>query len=84
MQQSTTTGEHYLKPVICKLSLHVKDIKLPCRMKKRGRPKGSTLTAIGLPKKKKEDSHRPKKFYMKTALEKDRGSMFSILTEQHW
>jgi len=35
------------------LDAEMSDIRLPGRIPKRGRPKGSDLTVIGLPKKKK-------------------------------
>ena len=54
-------------------SLDLKSIKLPPKIRKRGRPKGAGLTVIWLPKKKKcTDSDRPVKFLKKSIEERER------------
>ena len=48
------------------------NLKLPPKQKKRGRPKGSELTVIGLPKKKHRDDG-PVALIKKHPKEKKRG-----------
>lgn len=49
-------------------------VKMPPKMRKRGRPKGAGQTVIGLPKKKgKSVTTRPKPFVLKSEWEKTRG-----------
>lgn len=58
-------------------SIYVTDIlhlQLPPKMKRRGRPKGSELTTIGLPKKKKRSDGKPVAFIKKHPKEKERGN----------
>ena len=51
-------------------------VKMPPKMRKRGRPKGAGLTVIGLPKKKgKTVSTRPTAFVLKSEWEKTRGKV---------
>ena len=47
-------------------------IKLPPRMRKRGRPKGAALTVIGLPKKKGK-MFKPQEFRRRSPREKEKG-----------
>jgi len=49
----------------------ISNLKLPPKSKIRGRPKGSELTAIGLPKKRKEGG--PTAFIRKHPKEKEQG-----------
>jgi hypothetical protein len=49
--------------------LKTKDIITPPRIKSRGRPKGSEMTTIGLPKKRKTDK-KPTLFIHKSPNEK--------------
>ena len=37
----------------------ITNIKLPPKVPKRGRPKGSEVTVVGLPKKKKRRNNKP-------------------------
>lgn len=48
----------------------VSNIKLPPKVKKRGRPKGSELTVIGLPKKRKTQG-KPVAFIKKHSKQKE-------------
>ena len=48
----------------------VEEVKLPPKMKVRGRPKGVDMTAIGLPKRRKLNSKKPTLFIHKSATEK--------------
>ncbi|CAB3983003.1 zinc finger SWIM domain-containing 3-like [Paramuricea clavata] len=48
----------------------VKEVKLPPKMKVRGRPKGADMTAIGLPKRRKLNSKRPTLFINKSPTDK--------------
>ena len=50
----------------------ISNLKLPPKSKKRGRPKGSELTAIGLPKKKRKEGG-PTAFIRKHPKEKEQG-----------
>ena len=47
-------------------------IKLPCKMRKRGRPKGADKTVIGLPRKK-SIGNKPVSFLYKGAKQKELG-----------
>ena len=58
--------------------LDISNLKLPPKQKKHGRPKGSELTVIGLPKKKRKDAG-PVAFIRKHPKEKER-SKFCIHT----
>ena len=49
----------------------LKTLKMPPIMRKRGRPKGAELTAIGVPKRRKRDG--PQKFLMQLPIERERG-----------
>ena len=56
--------------IIC---LGLENVKLPPKIKKRGRPKGAEKAVIGLPrKKKKTDKSIP--FLKKQPIDKERGS----------
>ena len=48
------------------------DIKIPKKIKKRGRPKGIDTTVIGLSKHRKSD--KPVPFCKKTPKEKEKGN----------
>ena len=51
----------------------LKSIKLPPKIRKRGRPKGAGLTVIGLPQKKRcIDSDHPVKFLKKSIEEREK------------
>lgn len=50
-------------------------IKLPKKMRKRGRPKGAGLTVVGLPKKKVCAGTTPKPFLNRSEWEKAKGIM---------
>jgi len=52
--------------------LEFKDVAMPARIKKRGRPKGAEKTVIGLPKMKKR-SENPLPFLKKLPVDKERG-----------
>ena len=56
-------------------------MKLPPKQKKWGRPKGSELTVIGLPKKKRKDDG-PVAFIRKPPKEKEK-SMFCACKRIH-
>jgi len=57
--------------------LDLENVKLPPKMKKRGRPKGAQKTIIGLPRRKKKkscpESDKPTAFLRKNPIEKERG-----------
>ncbi|CAG2193987.1 unnamed protein product [Mytilus edulis] len=46
------------------------DLKMPSKLKRKGRPKGSQQTVIGLPKKRGKNKHVP--FFKRTVDEKER------------
>jgi len=77
---SASLHDHDINDPSAKLDGHVindspdlKSIKLPPKIRKRGRPKGAGLTVIGLPKKKKcTDSDRPVNFLKKSIEERER------------
>ena len=65
----------------CKLYLHrndildaLREVKMPPKMKKKGRPRGTETTVIGLPqaKKRRVVISKPKTFSKSSLLEKDR------------
>ena len=65
----------------CKLYLHrngildaLREVKMPPKMKKKGRPRGTETTVIGLPqaKKRRVVISKPKPFSKSSLLEKDR------------
>ena len=65
----------------CKLYLHrngtldaLREVKMPPKMKKKGRPRGTETTVIGLPQAKKWRVviSKPKPFSKSSLLEKDR------------
>ena len=49
------------------------NLKLPPKMKRKGRPKGSGLTAIGFAKKKERSDGKPIVFIKRHLKEKERG-----------
>ena len=52
-----------ISKVLCKLRVCTDaEIKLPTLLKKRGRPKGSDLTTIGLPRNKKRAEEGPQPY----------------------
>ena len=53
-------------------STELQSIRLPSKMRKRGRPKGADKTVIGLPRKKSRGS-RPVSFLYKGAKQKELG-----------
>ena len=50
----------------------LENVKLPPKMKKRGRPKGAETTVIGLPRKKKK-TDKPTPFLKKLPNDKEKG-----------
>ena len=50
----------------------ISEVRLPSRIPKRGRPKGSDLTVIGLPKKKKS-TEGPVAFLRQHPKDQERG-----------
>ena len=52
--------------------LGLENVKLPPKIKKRGRPKGAEKTVIGLPRKKKK-TDKPIPFLKKQPIDKERG-----------
>ena len=60
--------------------IDLENVKLPPKMKKRGRPKGAETTVIGLPrrKKKKATTEKPTAFLKKQPVEKERGTYVYI------
>ena len=50
----------------------LKNVKLPPKIKKHGRPKGAEKTVIGLPKKKKQNRNQPVPFLKKHPTDKER------------
>ena len=50
----------------------LQEIKLPAKVRKRGRPKGAERTVIGLPRKKKR-GNKPVPFLKKCPVDKERG-----------
>lgn len=58
----------------CIHNLDFKSIAMPPIIRKRGRPKGSDKTIIGLPKKKKKSlENKPLPFLKKTPKEREEG-----------
>lgn len=55
-------------------------IHLPAKMRKRGRPKGSEKTAIGLPKKRKKKPNKPIAFIKKHPNDKDKSECITLTT----
>jgi len=53
-------------------------IKLPPKIRKRGRPKGAELTAIGLSQKKSKKESKPIPFSKMSPHAKDRGRLYVI------
>ena len=53
--------------------IDVSNLQLPPKMKRKGRPKGSGLTVIGLPKKKGRSDGKPIAFIKRHPKEKERG-----------
>ena len=51
----------------------LENVKLPPKMKKRGRPKGAKTTVIGLPRKKKKTG-KPTPFLKKLPNDKEKGT----------
>lgn len=49
-------------------------MKLPPKMKKKGRPRGAEKTVIGLPRKKKK-TEKPITFLKKQPVDKERGML---------
>ena len=64
--------------------LDISSLKLPPNQKKRGHPKGSELTVIGLPKKPKDDG--PVAFIRKHPKEMERSKfcIHTVLKLPHW
>ena len=56
-------------------------IKLPPKVKMRGRPKGAGLTVIGLPRKKKNGNKHPVKFLMKPSDVKEKQILSWMLSD---
>ena len=54
------------------------DIQVPPAVKKHGRPKGSDLTVVGLPKKKQKGLKGPCPFIRLHTCEKERGMSATI------
>ena len=52
-------------------------VKMPPKMRKRGRPKGTGLTVIGLPNKKGQTTSGPTAFLLKLEWEKIRGKHYT-------
>ena len=50
----------------------LRDIKLPPKIRKRGRPKGAEKTTIGLPRKKKKEN-KPVPFLKKYPTDREKG-----------
>ena len=61
------------------LCLGLENVKLPPKMKKRGRPKGAEKTIIGLPCKKKK-TDKPTPFLKKQPIDKERGMSYMYCT----
>ena len=61
------------------------DIKLPPKIRKRGRPKGAETTVIGLPKRRKVVD-RPLPFLKKLPYEREKSKIHSLVIIQslHW
>ena len=55
----------------------LRDIKLPPKIRKRGRPKGAEKTTIGLPRKKKEN--KPVPFLKKYPTDREKGQFIIML-----
>ena len=53
--------------------IDVSHLQLPPKLKRKGRPKGSQLTVIGLPKKKGRCDSKPIAFIKRHPKEKERG-----------
>ena len=62
------------------------NIKLPPKVPKRGRPKGSEVTVVGLPKKKKRRNNKPVALISKHPKEQEKGICYlqSIYVYSHF
>lgn len=76
--KSIDTGSY--KTINDKNTMDLESIKLPPKIKKRGRPKGADLTVIGLPRKKK-CIKKPVKFLKKPRQERDKLILSWILPD---
>jgi len=58
--------------VCCIEEIQIGEVQMPPKMQKKGRPKGSGLTVIGLPKKVNRASTKPTTFLKKSQWEKSK------------